>query len=91
MNQTIYKFNLMVDDYQIINLPIGSKILCVQTQRNLPCLYAMVKLNESIKHDHIIRTFGTGHDIPDNERLSYIGTYQLNNGSLVFHVFESLT
>jgi len=90
MNQTIYKFNLMVDDYQIINLPIGSKILCVQTQDESPYIWALVKPNEIILSEHHIRTFGTGHDVPDNERLNYIGTYQLKNGALVFHVFESL-
>lgn len=31
--------------------------------------------------------FGTGHPVPDSE-LDYIGTAQVHNGQLVFHVFE---
>ena len=33
-------------------------------------------------------TYGTGHDVPD-EPGQYVGTFFMNGGSLVFHVFET--
>lgn len=36
-----------------------------------------------------IRCFGTGHEMPNDKELSYLGTAFLPNG-LVFHVFEEM-
>jgi hypothetical protein len=74
-----------------ISMPIGAEVLCVQTQNNLPCLWALVSPDPGelgYEHRHF-RTYGTGHYMPDNPG-KYIGTFQLNNGVLVFHVFEGV-
>ena len=89
--ETIYKYKLKVEDRQIVKMPINAEILCVQIQHDLPCLW--VKLNPEKKEteSRIIETFGTGHPIKTDFRVErkYIGTYQLNKGVYVFHVFES--
>jgi hypothetical protein len=36
------------------------------------------------------QTIDAGHPVPDANRLDYIGTFQLHEGALVFHVFEKL-
>ncbi len=33
-------------------------------------------------------TYGTGNPMPDGNPGEYVGTYQINRGALVFHVFE---
>jgi len=85
--KTIYKYEIETTDHQEIMLPQGAGILTVQTQDDLPCLWACVDTEAPI-HPQEISIFGTGHLVPENIG-EYIGTYQLNNGRLVFHVFKS--
>ena len=84
---TIYKYELEVTDEQIVLLPKEAKILCVQEQHGGPKLWALLNPEEPLE-PRLIRTCGTGHLIKDIKRLHYLGTYQLHNGTLVFHVFE---
>ena len=70
-----------------IDMPKDSEILCVQTQFKKPCIWVMVNPNEKIMETREIEVFGTGHKMSDNNR-KYIGTFQVNDGMFVFHVFE---
>lgn len=86
--KTIWKFQLQVIDRQRILMPEGAQILCVQTQSDVPNLWALVD-PESLKTQRIFMIYGTGHPVrhsPLGE--TYIGTFQMHGGSLVFHVFE---
>ena len=89
MNNTIYKYPLKVTDVNRLELPKGAIILCIQLQKGTPCLWAQVDANENEKEVRIIETIGTGNPMKESPR-SYIGTYQLHEGMLVFHVFEYL-
>lgn len=87
----IYKYPLIITDKQEIEMPKNAKILCVQAQNDMPCIWALVDKYESAIGQTRTRTFytyGTGHDIGRPEILNYIGTYQLHSGALVFHLFE---
>lgn len=84
---TIWKYPLEVTDDQYIEMPSGSKILTVQIQNAIPCLWAMVYPERPKERRHI-RMHGTGHLIGDSLRLKYISTFQIQDGALVFHVFE---
>ena len=86
---TIWKFQLAVDDGQVIHMPKGARILCVQLQRGVPHLWAVVDEKKPMQPRRI-RTIGTGHSFESNSNLAYIGTYQLDGGNLVFHVFEDV-
>ena len=86
--KSIYKFPLRVEDIQMIDMPVGIKILTVQTQNEIPCIWGMIDKDQPRATGHWFRTFGTGHPIDKDFKGNYIGTYQLNNESLVFHVFE---
>lgn len=91
MEKVIYKYPLEVTDRQAIEMPKGAKILSVQVQSRVPCLWALVDANTNESEKVIIRTVGTGHAVYDGGRkLEYIGTYQLMNGSAVFHVFNEI-
>lgn len=91
--KTIWKYGLKVADEQTVKLPKGAQILTAQNQGDglSPCLWALVDPEkQSVTEPRIIETFGTGHEIDDAPPVmrSYIGTYQLHGGALVFHVFE---
>lgn len=90
MNKTIWKFELEIADDQTIEMPVDSEILTVQTQNEIPCIWALVDptAEKEIRH---IKIYGTGHDIPYNQPKKYLGTFQLKNGAIVFHVCEKRT
>lgn len=89
MNKTIWKVQLETTDKQTIKLPIGAELLSVQVQNNIPCIWALVYPDMG-KGNIQIEIYGTGHPIKDKVERRFIGTYQLNDGELVFHVFEIL-
>jgi len=85
----IFKYPLMIADYQEIDLPESAEILHVDNQRDQICLWASVVADR--KEDKIktkIRIAGTGHPIEDYGTLRHLGTVKLSHGDLVFHVFE---
>ncbi len=88
MNSTIYKYPLAIIGSQHIRMPSGANILCAQVQNETLCLWASVDPKEKSIDIHTIRIIGTGHPAPDLDELHYIGTAQMNDGSLVWHVFE---
>lgn len=86
MVKKVFKYPLEITDEQVVEMPEGAKIISVQTQNNQVCLWAIVTPhNQLIKRG--IRIYGTGHPI-DRENLEYIGTAIMENGNLVWHVFE---
>ena len=84
--ETIYKYPLELKDDQTIEVPQGSKVLTVQVQDGKPCLWVLISDSE-FKSIRYIEMFGTGHSIDRGER-KYVGTFQLPEKGLVFHVFE---
>lgn len=85
--KTIWKYELVTTDEQRIEMPSGANVLCVQTQREIPCLWAEVDPNA--KRDfRTFRIFGTGHALDVGAEARYVGSYQPRHGSLVFHVYE---
>lgn len=87
----IWKFPLEVTDVQTVVMPAGAVVLCVQMQRDWPCLWAKVPDPGAVFVDRRqFRIVGTGHHFADDEVGAYIGTYQRPiDGGLVFHVFEA--
>lgn len=86
-DMTIWKYPLLAKTEQIITIPQGARILTVQTQNGFPCLWAMVDQSKG-KVRRVVYTYGTGHPISTEYcTMDYVGTFQLDNGGLVFHVF----
>lgn len=85
----IYKYPLQIEDRQIIEMPRGARILSIQVQNGVPCIWAQVN-PKSEKEKRVIYIVGTGHDLEDFifDSCGYRGTFQLHGGALVFHVFE---
>ena len=85
--KTVYKYPLEVNDEVIVMMPKGARVLSVQVQNGRPCLWAECNPDG----EPVLRTFlirGTGHPIDDEIEKEYIGTIQMCEGSIVFHVFE---
>ena len=88
--RVVWKFPLVVDDVQIIEMPANAEILCVQMQGDVPCLWARVESSRPTEPRKILIA-GTGHEREDLWGLAhYIGTFQVYGGKLVFHVFEDV-
>ena len=93
--KTIYKYKLEVTDVQRIFLPTGAEILTVQiqykNQYHTPYIWALVD-TERNEGERVLEMFGTGNPIQECMGVDrkYIGTFQLQGGALVFHLFERL-
>lgn len=90
--KTIYKYP--VDGSEALgditlNIPQGGQVLDVQVQGGIPCIWVLVESTKPIVQ-RVFRIIGTGHRINVNTVLDYIGTFQLDNGDLVYHLFEVL-
>ncbi|MGJ8680497.1 DUF7352 domain-containing protein [Paraglaciecola sp.] len=84
MNKVIWKYTLT--PAILIEIPKGAEILSVAEQNNEICLWALVDPNAELEAREF-HVFGTGHNITI-KGFDFIGTALLENGSLVFHVFE---
>ena len=89
MKKSIWKFKLSLDEQQIIKMPEGAEILTIQSQGNVPCIWALVE-PDAPKENRCFEIIGTGDFITfENEiQKKYINTFQLHGGALIFHVFE---
>ncbi len=83
----IFKYLLSLDGIQNIRMPKDAKMLCVQVQNHEMCLCVLVDPDSLPKETRHIRIFRTGHKLPDI-KLDYIGTVQMLDGDLIWHVFE---
>jgi hypothetical protein len=90
MSKKIFKYQLENTHFQKVEMPKGAEILCIQTQNEIPCIWALVEPNASLTC-RVFETFFTGHEVPENANRKYVGTYQLANGAYVFHLFELLS
>ncbi len=82
--KSIWKFSLTIQDSQKIKIPAGSKILSIQMQNGIPCIWALVNPDDS-KRDKTIRIYSTGRRV-ESHHGDFIGTFQ--TGPLVFHAFD---
>jgi hypothetical protein len=83
----IWKYEIPIRDLFEIEMPETSAVLCVQMQKETPCIWVGVYGNP----DNLIRKsfaiVGTGQFFNDSEYL-YIGTFQQYEGALIWHLFE---
>ena len=87
MAKKIYKYKLDIKGIQRIEMPEWAEILCIQTQNEIPYIWALVQPSSPVTK-RTFEIFETGNNVQENANRSYVGTYQLNNGELVFHCFE---
>lgn len=83
--QSIWKYPLNAEVNRI-KMPMAAEILCVQMQHSKPTLWAMVIPSDD-KQIRTIEIIPTG-SLFQQENRKYIGTVQLEDGFLIYHVFE---
>lgn len=86
MTTTVLKTILTVADEQTIAVPRGAMMLHAATKDGAMCVWYRCDPKAPISNRRI-RIAGTGHPIAD-EAWEYIGSCFLNDGALVFHIFE---
>jgi len=74
MAKKIFKYQLETTDIQRIEMPQGAEILCIQTQNEKPCIWALVQPLSTVTK-RTFEIFGTGHNVPENANRTYVGTY----------------
>ncbi len=91
MNKQVWKFPLSAGD-NIIKMPKNAQILSFQLQGETPCMWVLVD-PDAYQVKRQFKIYGTGHNIECDmySRLNFIDTIQMDNGSLVFHLFEKVS
>jgi len=84
--RTIWKFPFAVEGEVVLRMPKGARALSVQTQNEVPCVWALVESTAAVEPRRF-RIFGTGQRI-EGQSLVFVGTFQQLSGTLVFHLFE---
>lgn len=84
----VWKFPFpVVDDFEL-EMPIGAQPLHVDTQNEVPCLWAIVDPNAP----RVARKFhlaGTGHPLEEKyTKDKHVGSFQMRGGAPVFHLFK---
>lgn len=87
----VWKFALEPDETGrcLVELPWHSRVLCVQLQVGRPHIWVLVEPLTTAKQTFAFYIIGTGHPVPDLQ-LDYLGTFQLANGALIYHVFRDI-
>jgi hypothetical protein len=82
----IWKYPLGIGSIQHIEMPENPKPLCVQVQRDHPTLWCQVNPDNPVKV-YTVEVVTTGLPHGYLNLLQYVGTFQLDNGDFVGHVF----
>lgn len=83
--KTIYKYPLVITDRQVVELPVGARLLHVDDQFGQLHLWALVE-QYAPTEPRTFRIVGTGHHFDDSARFSeHVGTVM--TPPFVWHVF----
>lgn len=74
-------------DHQLINMPKGAVVRHIDVQHGIPCLWAEADPSQPMEGRGFV-IVGTGHEIPYKDHLAFRGTFMLNDGNFVGHVYE---
>jgi len=90
MRSTTYKYAVQPGEMRL-DLPRGARFLSVDTQgigiKERPQMWFLIDLDAETECRNFV-VFGTGRPVPEPHRLTHLGTFQIDNGNLVFHLFE---
>lgn len=86
--KTIYKYTLEGKESNVIEMPLSTQIISVESQGDNIVVYGIVDTEENATISYDFRTYGTGLQINiDLNEYKFLSTVKLYNGSLMFHVF----
>lgn len=90
---TVWKFHLIGDQEQSVEMPKGSEFLNLGLEKHkdhgiVPALWYLTDPNAEKEMRHF-RIIGTGQTIPADAKYKYLHTFF--SGPFVWHVFEKLS
>lgn len=87
--RTVWKYKLQATHIQELRLPEKAEILYVREQNEFVCLWAVVETHRELEA-RVIEVVPTGVEMETDMGVDrkYLGSVHLQNGALVFHVFE---
>ena len=86
MSQIIYKYNLSIKEER--SIPKDSKILKVDLQHGNLCLWALTSTDT--REQCKIEIYYTGSTLKEGLEHEHLGTFLLQNGDFVVHVFKTI-
>ena len=84
----IWKYELELKEKQAVSMPIGAEIIHIAAQFEKPCIWAIVDPYAE-KEDRVIGILTTGGPHFNADVSHHCGSFFLNGGLFVGHVFES--
>jgi hypothetical protein len=85
--KTIWKFELTPNRLQSVPIPAGGTILTVQTKGdNAPLMWVLV--DPDMPTQERCRGIDTANTAVPDDPGRYVGTFQIMEGTLEFHLFE---
>lgn len=88
--KTIYKYPFQPNDFIEIEMPIDSKVLTIETQHEMPCMWVEQDTDKP-KYKQKFAIVGTGQNLVNTYKYGapeYVGSFQMSGGRLVFHVYK---
>ena len=90
MSRVVHKYPVPLGRF-VTPLPRGAEFLHVEAQAGIPQMWYLVDLAETDTEQRTFVVLGTGHLLPDGPPLAHRGTFQLDGGTFVGHLFEVVT
>ena len=84
--KSIWKFGFQITGRFRLAIPKGAQVLHVEAQHGQACLWALVDPAAETE-EREFGIYGTGHPLPDNLGR-HVGTFLMDSGNMVWHVFE---
>lgn len=85
MDRTIWKYGVEPAVAFEVDLPVGAEFLSVQAQFGEPQMWWLVDPKAPTTRRRFA-VHGTGHAVSGAK--TYLGTFQMRGGELIFHLFE---
>lgn len=84
----IFKYQLAIEIYQTIQMPMGAKVLSAHRQGERLMVWALVD-DEQPKISRVFYVCMTGQEYvwPELEKTQFVGTVLFDDGAFVAHVF----
>ncbi len=85
--KTIWKYELLPNRMQTVDIPFDGRILTVQTRGdNVPLMWVLVDPDMPMQ-ERCLGIYTTNTAVPD-EPGRYVNTFLIYEGTLEFHLFE---
>ena len=89
MVKVIYKYEFTTSDMLELDLPVGSEVLHVDSQRDTVCLWVSLDVNEKRSEHRTFQTIGTGHPFKA-ESMRHLGTVKTFDDTFIWHIYEKV-